>query len=55
MARFSRLYSDIEFVQTVSAQLSWSHNVTLLDKVKDDEQKAWHAKKAIENAGQSMS
>lgn len=49
MAKFSSLYSDIEFVQTVSAQLSWSHNVALLDKVKDDEQRAWYAKKAIEN------
>ncbi|HWQ72565.1 MAG TPA: PDDEXK nuclease domain-containing protein [Desulfitobacteriaceae bacterium] len=49
MAKFSSLYSDIEFVQTVSAQLSWSHNVALLDKVKDDEQRNWYAKKAIEN------
>ena len=49
MAKFSSLYSDIEFVQTVSAQLSWSHNVALLDKVKDGEQRAWYAKKAIEN------
>jgi len=49
MAKFSSLYSDIEFVQTVSAQLSWSHNVALLDKVKDDEQRAWYAIKAIEN------
>ncbi|TWH60309.1 putative nuclease of restriction endonuclease-like (RecB) superfamily [Desulfitobacterium sp. LBE] len=49
MAKFSSLYSDIEFVQTVSAQLSWSHNVALLDKVKDGEQRTWYAKKTIEN------
>jgi predicted nuclease of restriction endonuclease-like (RecB) superfamily len=49
MAKFSRINPDVEFVQTVSAQLSWSHNVTLLDKVNDDKQRAWYAKKAIEN------
>ena len=49
MAKFSNLYPDIEFVQTVSAQLSWSHNITLIDKVKDGEQRAWYAKKAIKN------
>lgn len=36
-------------MQTVSAQLSWSHNVALIDKVKDDEQRVWYAKKSIEN------
>jgi predicted nuclease of restriction endonuclease-like (RecB) superfamily len=38
-----------EFVQTVSAQLSWSHNTTLLDKFKDSEQRVWYAQKAIED------
>ena len=49
MAKFASVYSDIEFVQTVSAQISWSHNITLLDKVKDIDQRIWYAKKAIEN------
>jgi predicted nuclease of restriction endonuclease-like (RecB) superfamily len=28
--------------------LSWSHNIALLDKVKDNKQRAWYAQKAIE-------
>ena len=31
MAKFAATYPDIEFVQTVSAQITWSHNVALLD------------------------
>jgi hypothetical protein len=34
MAKFAKTYPDFEFVQTVSAQISWSHNTALLDKVK---------------------
>ena len=49
MAKFSKTYPDLEFVQTVSAQLSWSHNTTLLDKTKDDAQRNWYTKKAIES------
>lgn len=49
MAQFARIYSDIEFVQTLSAQLSWSHSITLLDKVTDDEERTWYTKKTIEN------
>ena len=49
MAKFAKTYPDFEFVQTVSAQISWSHNTALLDKVKDDGQRAWYAKKAIED------
>lgn len=49
MAKFAKVNSDIEIVQTVSAQLSWSHNIALLDKVKDDEKRIWYAKKTIEN------
>jgi predicted nuclease of restriction endonuclease-like (RecB) superfamily len=49
MAKFAKTYPDFEFVQTVSAQISWSHNTTLLDKVKDREKRIWYAKKAIED------
>ena len=27
MAKFAEKYADAEFVQTVSAQIPWSHNV----------------------------
>jgi hypothetical protein len=36
MAKFAKTNPDLEIVQTISAQLSWSHNTTLLDKVKLD-------------------
>jgi predicted nuclease of restriction endonuclease-like (RecB) superfamily len=49
MAEFAKTYPDFEFVQTVSAQISWSHNTALLDKVKDSGQRVWYAKKAIED------
>jgi predicted nuclease of restriction endonuclease-like (RecB) superfamily len=48
MAKFAKTYGDLEFVQTVSAQLSWSHNTVLLDKIKDEIRRIWYAKKAIE-------
>lgn len=49
MARFAETYPDREFVQTVSAQIPWSHNVAILDKVKDAEQRVWYIQKAAEN------
>ena len=35
MLRFAREYPDLEVVQTLSAQLSWSHHLALLDKAQD--------------------
>jgi len=50
MAKFAKTTPNPEIVQTISAQLSWSHNTALLDKVKDEKTRLWYAKKAIENA-----
>ena len=33
----------------MSAQIPWSHNTAILDKVKDQEQRIWYIKKAAEN------
>ena len=49
MAKFAETYPDEEFVQTVSAQIPWSHNTAILDKVKDAEQRVWYIKKTAEN------
>lgn len=49
MAKYAATYSDIQFVQTLSAQIPWSHNVAILDKVKNEEQRIWYIKKTIEN------
>ena len=32
MAKFAATYPDEEFVQTVSAQIPWSHNVAIMEK-----------------------
>jgi predicted nuclease of restriction endonuclease-like (RecB) superfamily len=49
MAKFALAYPDREFVQTVSAQIPWSHNTAILDKVKDPEQRLWYIQKTAEN------
>ena len=49
MAKFAAEYPDEEFVQTVSAQIPWSHNVAIVEKVKKVEQCEWYIKKTLEN------
>ena len=49
MAKFSEIYPDREFVQTVSAQIPWSHNIAILEKVKDPQQRIWYIEKTAEN------
>lgn len=49
MAKFAATYPDRQFVQTVSAQIPWSHNVAILDKVKDPDQRIWYIQKTAEN------
>jgi len=49
MRKFAQEYSDFEFVQTVSAQISWSHNIEIMDKIKSMEERKWYIEKTIEN------
>ena len=42
MAKFAETYPDREFVQMVSAQIPWSHNIAILEKVKDPQQRIWY-------------
>lgn len=42
MAKFAATYPDAEFVQQVVAQIPWGHNVVLLDKVADAEERNWY-------------
>ena len=49
MAKFAAEYTDKEFVQTVSAQIPWSHNCLIMDKVKTYEKRKWYIEKTIEN------
>ena len=49
MAKFAATYEDEQFVQTVSAQIPWSHNVAILDKVKIPEEREWYIRRTAEN------
>ena len=49
MQKFAREVADNRILQTVSAELSWSHNVLLLDKLKEKKQRLWYAQEAIKN------
>ncbi len=49
MAKFAAEYTDKGFVQTVSAQIPWSHNCLIMDKVKTHEKRKWYIEKTIEN------
>ena len=49
MAKFAEAYPNREFVQTVSAQIPWSHNIAIIEKVKDPEQRIWYIQKTAEN------
>lgn len=49
MAKFAEVYPDIKFVQTVSAQIPWSHNIAIFEKLKNMEQRIWYINKTIEN------
>lgn len=42
MAKFAAAYPNIEFVQQAVAQIPWGHNVVLLDKVSDPEERYWY-------------
>lgn len=50
MRAFAAAWTGPEpIVQTPSGQLSWSHNVTLLNKINDHELRRWYASKAVQN------
>ena len=42
MAKFAMTYPDREFVQQAVAQIPWGHNVVLLDKVNDPDERKWY-------------
>ena len=49
MRLFAYAYKDFEFVQQVAAQLPWFHIVVLIERVKDEEEREFYVRKAIEN------
>lgn len=49
MRKFAAEYPDIEKVQASLAQISWYHNLTLLDKVGDKKIRVFYAEQVIKN------
>lgn len=49
MRAFAEAWPDQEFVQESLAQISWYHNITLLEKLAAAEEREWYAARAVEN------
>lgn len=49
MQSFAEAYSDELIVQQAVAQIPWGHNVRILDKVKDYDERLWYIQQTIEN------
>lgn len=49
MAKFAAEYTEEQIVQEALAQITWYHNIALMDKVKDVDTRLWYARKIAEN------
>ena len=49
MRAFAGAYSEERIVQQLVGQLPWGHNVLLLTKVKNAEQRLWYARRTLEH------
>ena len=49
MAKFAARFSDKRIVQEVLAQITWYHNIALMDKVKTAEEHIWYADATVQN------
>lgn len=49
MRKFSEEYNDFKFVQEILAQITWYHNITLIEKIKSIDKRVWYIEKTIEN------
>lgn len=49
MRAFAEEYKEQTIVQETLAQITWYHNITLMEKVKDYEERIWYVNKIVEN------
>lgn len=49
MRKFAECWPIFEIVQRVVAQIPWRTNISLMNKLKDEESRIWYAYKVIEN------
>lgn len=50
MRAFAEAYPKAKFVQEVLAQITWYHNLTLFEKVKDPTARVWYAQQVIQHS-----
>ncbi|MGL5063302.1 MAG: DUF1016 N-terminal domain-containing protein [Microcoleus sp.] len=48
MRSFAETYPDEQFVQEVLAQITWYHNIALMEKLKSPDERLWYARQTIE-------
>ncbi|MDQ1313269.1 MAG: hypothetical protein QG605_1808 [Euryarchaeota archaeon] len=48
MCAFALAWQDREIVQEVLAQITWYHNLALLEKIAEQEVRLWYARKELE-------
>ena len=53
MKKFAENYPNFKFVQEVLAQITWYHNIILMDKIDDIEKRKWYVKETIQNGWSS--
>src|SRR2546421_2286031 len=49
MRAFAAAYPDESIVQRLIAQLPWGHQIALLEKVKDEQERLWYMERALEH------
>ena len=49
MKKFFEEYQDVTILQEPLAKLTWYHNLTLLEKIDNLEERLWYAEQTIEN------
>ncbi|MDV3002595.1 MAG: hypothetical protein N5P05_004250 (plasmid) [Chroococcopsis gigantea SAG 12.99] len=48
MRKFAETYPDEQIVQEVLAQITWYHNIALMEKLSSSEERIWYLHKTIE-------
>jgi predicted nuclease of restriction endonuclease-like (RecB) superfamily len=49
MRAFAEAWTDFAIVQTALAQLTWYHNLALIEKIKSPAERLWYARQAVEH------
>ena len=49
MVQFYKEYSNDEFVQPIVAQIPWTHNIILIQKIKDKSLRFWYMEQTLQN------